>query len=466
MSEHVDVVVVGARVAGSPLAALLARRGLRVAVLEQATFPRNTLSSHVIQSDSISFLDRLGVIDRIHGTQAPLTQCIDARVEDVRVVADIPRRPGDLGGGACIRRHILDPIVAEAAAEAGADVRMATKVTGLLKKDGRVVGVSATHNGTSFNIRARLVVGADGRGSTVAKHVGARQYNDIENQRAYYWTYFEGADISSSPTFVFHRWKDRFVIAAPADNGLYMVGVSPETAEREQFRRDLDGRLMNHALSCEPVARALARAQRASKIYGIVRFKSYFREAHGPGWVLVGDAGHFKDPAVGRGIGDAFLQVERLAPVIPSALDGPPEELRRALTSWASWRDREFAGHYWLGVDFGKAGAISPIFPEVVRLIHADGDTARFVELLSHRCRPRELLTPSVVMRATAHLLARRDSKRGAVLRTLASTGSDELYRRWIERQPRFARDGNHEQTQTSARRESRPVSMQAATLT
>src|SRR5207302_4673919 len=138
------------------------------------------------------------------------------------------RRPGDVGGGACIRRLVFDPILADAAAENGAEVLMATKVTGLLQERGRVCGVRVTRNRSEYELRARLVVGADGRSSTVAKLVGARKYNVVPNERAYYWAYFEDADQSAPPAFTFHRWGDRFVIANPADNGLYMVGVSPE----------------------------------------------------------------------------------------------------------------------------------------------------------------------------------------------------------------------------------------------
>src|SRR5207248_777077 len=101
-----------------------------------------------------------------------------------------------------------------------------------------------------------------------------------------------------------------------------MVGVSPEAVERDAFRSDLERMFMDHVLSCEPVAEIVAGARQTGKIFGILRFDGYFREASGPGWVLVGDAGHFKDPAAGRGIGDAFLQVDALAPTIVEGLGG------------------------------------------------------------------------------------------------------------------------------------------------
>ena len=431
------MVVVGARCAGAPVAAMLARRGLRVVVVEQARFPRNTLSSHVMQADSIGFLDRLGVIESIRATGAPFLSGVDARVEDLRFVADYPLRVDDLGGGACIRRHVLDPILAEAAAGAGADVRMATKVTGLVEEGGRVAGVRVTHGRSAMELRADLVIGADGRNSTVAKLCGARDYNVTQSQRAYYWTYFDSADLSAEPRFVFHRWGDRFVIAAPADNGMYMVGVSPEATEREQFRRDLEGSFMDHVLSCEPVATLLGEPHRAAKIFGIVRFSGYFREAAGPGWVLVGDSGHFKDPAAGRGIGDAFRQVEMLAPAVTAGLGGSGG-MGPALARWGRWRDDEFAEHYWAGADFGRAGPVGQIFSAAIERLSAEGDTGRFLELLSHRVRPSELLTPGSLLRVTGGLL-RRPGQRRAVLGELRTLVGQQVRRHWVNRHPVFA---------------------------
>jgi 2-polyprenyl-6-methoxyphenol hydroxylase-like FAD-dependent oxidoreductase len=121
--EQFDVIVVGARCAGSPLATLLADRGVRVAVVEQATFPRDTLSTHFIQAQALAFLDRLGVMEKIRATGAPLVGHFDVRQEDLRYVTSIPQRPGDVGGAVSVRRTLLDPILVQAAADAGADVR-------------------------------------------------------------------------------------------------------------------------------------------------------------------------------------------------------------------------------------------------------------------------------------------------------------------------------------------------------
>jgi 2-polyprenyl-6-methoxyphenol hydroxylase-like FAD-dependent oxidoreductase len=226
--ERYDCVIVGARCAGSPLAALLARRGVRVAVVEQATFPRDTLSTHFIHAQALAFLDRLGVIEKIRATGAPLVGRFNARQEDLEYVSPTPQQPGDVGGVASVRRTLLDPILAQAATEAGADLRMASKVTGLVEDQGRVTGVRVAQNGSETTLQARLVIGADGRNSTIASLVGARKYNLTPNERFAYWSFFEGAEPGSDPAVIFHQWGDRLVVAMPADSGRYpSVARSP-----------------------------------------------------------------------------------------------------------------------------------------------------------------------------------------------------------------------------------------------
>src|SRR5690242_3222684 len=120
VAQNFDVVIVGARCAGSPLAALLARQGVNTAVVERATFPRDTLSTHIFQADGLAFLDRLGVTDKLRATGAPFITRTNGRTEDFQFNIAWPQRPGDVGGAASIRRTVLDPILVGAAEESGA----------------------------------------------------------------------------------------------------------------------------------------------------------------------------------------------------------------------------------------------------------------------------------------------------------------------------------------------------------
>jgi len=436
--HHFDVVIVGARCAGSPLAALLARAGLRVAVVEQATFPRDTLSSHVIQADALRFLSRLGVLSEVSATGARIMRAIDLRLEDVRVQGDYPSVGGSEGGAICVRRFVLDPILAGAAERAGAELWMGTRVVSLVREAGRVAGVRAARAGLDFELRAPLVVGADGRRSLVAEQVGARRYHLLENERAYYWSFFEDADHSGVPTFAMHRWADRFVFGGPADHGLYIVGVSPEAGELEAFKRELRGSFMDHVQSCGPVAERLVSARLATKIFGIRRYTTYFRESAGPGWVLLGDAGHFKDPAIGRGIGDAFVQAERLSGAIVTGLARQRSELDRNLSEFVRWRDRWSISHYWMGADIGTAGPLAAPVPEVARLMSGRGRLDELLRLFSHDAQVSEVYTVPRILEASGRLLLTRRRDRRALAGELGSLALTQAQRRWVERHPAF----------------------------
>jgi flavin-dependent dehydrogenase len=282
-------------------------------------------------------------------------------------------------------------------------------------------------------------VGADGRNSTVAGLVGSRKYNVTPNRRAFYWAFFENADLGEEPTFTFNRWADRFVLAIPADSGLYQVLVSPEVAQLGPFKSNLEESFMEHAMSAEPVGRALQGARRVGKFFGMVRWNGFFREASGPGWVLAGDAGHFKDPAPGRGISDAFVQVEALAPRIAQGLAGTPDDLDRELAEWGDWRDRDFAAHYWFGYDFGDAGPVPTVLPTIIGRLQARGKLDQVFQIQNHRMEPSQVLTPPRLLGATARVLARPGTDRRAVLSEVGKLMSDDLKRRRLNRKPVFA---------------------------
>ena len=458
MSEQTDVIVVGARCAGSPLAALLAREGVRVTVLERASFPSDTLSSHLFEADALAFLDRLGVIERLRATGAPMLMRTDTRVEDVELAIELPRLPGDPGGIASVRRTLLDPILADAARQAGAEVHTGAQVVGLIEHGGRLAGVRVRQDGNETELLGRLVVGADGRHSTVARLAGARRYNVTPNQRLLFWRFFENAQ--AEPAFLSHRWDQHFILGLPSDSGLYQVLIWPELGERAAFQGDRDKAFMQHARLCEPIADAIAGAEPVGNAIGAFSFEGFFREASGPGWVLCGDAGHFKSPAPGRGIGDAFLQAESLASTIAGALGGSDPELDRAMERWGGWRDHEFAEHYWLAYDFEEAGAVPALLVEILRRLQQQGKGWMFFDVLNHRVRPSSLLTPPRALGASTRLLARPGTDRRALLAELGSLGAREVRRRWLNRRPAYVSESSRDQgAQGDAALQDRPAS-------
>jgi 2-polyprenyl-6-methoxyphenol hydroxylase-like FAD-dependent oxidoreductase len=311
----------------------------------------------------------------------------------------------------------------------------------LIEEDGRVAGVRYTRAGREHEVRARLVVGADGRNSTVAKLCRGRYYRDpTPSRRLLYWAFFEGACPEGVPTFLSYRVGDRFILAIPADSGRYQVVIGPDESEWPSFSADLPGEFMRYASACESVAAALDGAKRVGKIHRSGKWKGYFREASGPGWVLIGDAGHFKSPAPGRGIGDAFLlQADKLAPVIADALHGSDQRIDRAMRRWGRWRDREFAEHYWIAYDFEDTAPVPPVLVEVLRRLQQQGKAGLLFEILNHRIRPSRVVTPPRVLRAVANLLATGEVDRRALLSEVAQLGARDIKRRWWNRHPVYA---------------------------
>lgn len=443
MDRPYDAIIVGARCAGAPLAILLARAGLSVGLVDRATFPSDTLSTHVFQNEGVAVLDRLGVLDAVRSSGAPWLEAIDLRVESLEVQHRLPRRPGDPGPWVCVRRPALDDALVSAAAEAGADVLTGQAVTDLVDAGGRASGVATKGDHGEVVLSAPLVVGADGRNSVVARHTGARAYNLIPSQRIGCWGYYEGAVRSDPATVLLHRWDEEAVLACPTDGGLHLVAVLPPLERRESYRDDPDAAFDADVARCPALAPVLDGAKRVGPLRRMMRWTGYLRESAGPGWVLVGDAGHFKDPTPGQGISDALRQAEKLAPAIVAGLDGSAD-LDESLTAWWRWRDDDAAEMAWFAGDLGRGGRVPPVLVEILTSLHEHGDFAEFLEIFAHRVAPSAVLTPPRMMAATSRLLARGDAPRSQILRQTKDIIAQDVHRKRLNHKPAYADQSDH----------------------
>jgi len=416
-SERFDVVVVGARCAGSPLATFLARAGFRVCVIDQVGFPSDTLSTHMFQISGIEVLERLGVLNAVMQSGAPPVSDCYMKFEDVEMSGSPRLRESDVRiPMLCVRRVSLDVHLVDMARQSGVDVRLQTRLIELIKENDRVVGVRVEgRDGTVSKLSADLVVGADGRLSTVAQLVGARRYHVTQSERMSSWTYLRGVPHLPVEKLYYHRLGDDFVVAAPADDGLFLVILCPSVEYFNAFRADSDNWFWKTVGRCPPLADALSNAKRDSKFRGLKRFEGFFREAAGPGWVLVGDSGHFKDPTPGQGISDALRQVERLSAAIVRGF-GKPAQRDAELRRWWRWRDADALQHYWFAADIGKRGTISPVRLEMLRRVAKDDELRKdFLDIFFHRRRPRQLFGPAALASATARTLINRSTRPGAL---------------------------------------------------
>jgi len=357
-----DVIVVGARCAGSPTAMLLARRGYKVLAVDRATFPSDTLSTHVIHPPGIAALARWGLLERLAATACP---AIDTYVFDFGPFA-ISGSPGANGAVAYApRRTVLDKLLVDAAAAAGAEIREGFSVEELVFEDGRVVGLRGHgEHGETVTERARVVIGADGRHSSVARAVGASSYNEKPPLLCGYYSYW--ANLPMDGRFETYIRPNRGFAAAPTHDGLTMVVGGWPYAEFEQRKQDLEASYLALFDHVPEFAERIRGATRVARIAGSP-VSGYFRTPSGPGWALVGDAGYNKDPITAQGIQDAFRDAELVADAVDASLSGAqPFEI--AMESYRRTRDEHVAPMFELTC---MLATLEPPPPEMQRMLGA-----------------------------------------------------------------------------------------------
>ena len=340
-TTHHDVVVVGGRCAGAATAMLLAAQGHDVVVVDRVDLPRDTLSTHAIARGGVVQLARWGLLDGVLAGGAPAVREVTFALDGQEV--RLPLR--DLAGVDLLvapRRWSLDALLLDAARAAGATTRTGVRITGLVRRpSGRVVGVRGHGvGGDGVELRARYVVGADGWRSTTAGLVGARATRAFRSGVSHYYAYVDGLDARG---FEFHVASQGYAGVFPTHDGQSCVWLSRPTRWLEPVRRAGDrraGALLAGLADVAPtLADRLREAHVASPVRGCVALPSFVRDAFGPGWALVGDAGYHRDPISGHGITDAFRDAELLAAAVHGALRDPAEE-GAALAAYQSARDQ------------------------------------------------------------------------------------------------------------------------------
>lgn len=420
--ECADAVVVGARPAGSAAATALARAGRRVVALERGHFPSDTLSTHLLFAGGVAELARVGALDRVSALGAP--RMPEALMTGAGEEVHARYTPVDgIDYGLCVRRVGLDAALVETAREAGAEVREHARVTGLVKDGGRVAGVHyEDQEGHARELRAPLVIGADGRRSTVARLVGAtRPYRSNANGRACFFAYLE--DGRPEWRGVAAQWREgrELGTAFPCDGGLVLVLLMPPRQRADDFGSGALEREWERTVAGMPGLRErLEGCTRVSKVRSAIDTTSYFRRSSGPGWALPGDAGHFKDPVTAQGIRDALrygrLLGEAAAPVLedPAALD-------RALARWERRRERECLETYAWTNGLGRAEPMSALEAELYAAAARDPALARRVlDVFARTLRPSEAVNARTALALTRRALGREGADRRSVLRAVS----------------------------------------------
>jgi 2-polyprenyl-6-methoxyphenol hydroxylase-like FAD-dependent oxidoreductase len=302
---------------------LLARAGARVLLVDRATFPSDTISGHAIKRPGVAYLKRWGLLDGVLATGCPPLYKLTLSVGD-KVLPGPPITPDTLPVVGP-RRTILDAILVQAAAAAGVDVQEGTSVSQVLHDEGQVVGIEASDpSGRPLRARAPIVIGADGKQSSIAHQVGA-EYEHFQPSVSFaYFSYWSGY---TSDGVAMYFGPGRAAGLLPTHDGQAMAFVQCRWTDRHAFRADPLGNYLTTLRTFPAIAEALRGATHEGPLRGMLDLPAFFRRSYGPGWALAGDAAHHKDPIIARGITDAFRDAELLSRAVGAGLGGETDLL-------------------------------------------------------------------------------------------------------------------------------------------
>ena len=401
MQTTYDAIIVGARCAGSPTAMLLARKGHRVLVVDRATFPSDTVSSHVLHPLGAAALARWGLLDRLAATGCPP---IHTYAFDFGPFT-LSGSPGttDAPVAYCVRRTVLDKLLVDAAGESGAEMREGFTVEELLVEDGRVVGIKGrSKGGVTVTERANIVVGADGRHSLVAEAVRPDQYHEKPPLLAGYYTYWSGLPMDGR--FETYIRAHRGFAAAPTNDGLTLTVGGWPYAEFEANKKDVEGHFLKMFDLAPEFSQRISRATRVAPFAG-APVPNFFRKPYGPGWALVGDAGYNKDPITAQGITDAFRDAELCASALDQAFTGG-RSFDEAMGEYQRTRDEHARPMYEFTCQLATLEPPPPQMQQLFGAIHGNQKAMDgFVQVNAGTVSPAEFFSPANIgtIMAAAH---------------------------------------------------------------
>jgi flavin-dependent dehydrogenase len=358
-----DAIIVGARCAGSPTAMLLAQKGYKVLMVDRGSFPSDIMSGHVLHPPAVAALQRWGLLDAVKDTNCPPSTVASFDLGELVLTGTPPPADG-IAEWYCCRRTKLDKILVDAAVAAGAELRENVTVEDLVWENGAVTGIRTRGGSGNVTENARIVIGADGQHSFVAKAVEAPVYNEVPAVSFGYYTYWSGID--QQDLCVLQR-GDRAMGIAPTNDGLHIVFYQAPIDQFREHRTDIEGHYLA-AMSRAPwLMEKLSKGRREERFTGSADLQNFFRKPYGPGWALAGDAGYHKDPLTAQGIKDAFLGAEMLAEAIDDGFSGR-RPLEGALAGYEQQRNEDVGPMYQFTVDMAS---FNPPTPEQQQLFGA-----------------------------------------------------------------------------------------------
>jgi 2-polyprenyl-6-methoxyphenol hydroxylase-like FAD-dependent oxidoreductase len=355
-STHYDAVIVGASLAGCTTAILLGRAGARVALVEKQPDPGafKRICSHFIQASGVPTIERLDLLEPIMDAGG-----VRSGVRAWTRWGVIAAPPEHSSPAVNLRRELLDPIVRRAAAETpGVELRLGHAATALTRSGKGFDGVVVVdREGEETELRARLVVGADGRDSQVAKLAGVKEKTPPHNRFAY-GGYFEGPMPEGAPDTTIWFGDPHWIAAFPTDNGQIFYAAMPTKARLPEFKTDPEKALVEFVASF-PDAPPIRSARLVGDVLGKIDMTNRVRTVTAPGLALVGDAALAADPLFGVGCGWAFQSGEWLSDAVAPALAGE-ESLAQGLKRYRRRHAKQLRGHAFFIHDYSNGRRLNP----------------------------------------------------------------------------------------------------------
>ena len=385
-----DAIVVGARCAGSPTAMLLARQGHRVLLVDRASFPSDTLSTHLIHAPGVAALRRWGLLDQVVATGCPPVETYSFDFGPFTIKGSPPPSDG-VAMAYAPRRTVLDKILVDAAAAAGAEVRERFTMEDVVVEGGTVVGIRGHGAGGKTVLeRARVVIGADGRNSHVARTVSPEQYNAKPMLQWSYYTYWSGLPVDGFDVVI---RPDRGWAAVPTNDGLTALVVGWPYAESSAYKADVEANYLKTLELAPGVAERVRAATREERFSGGA-VANFFRKPFGPGWALVGDAGYTKDPITAQGISDAFRDAELCAAALDDTFSGG-RSFDDAMASYHQRRDAAVLPIYDVTTKLATLEAPPVETQQLMRAVHGNRDAMdAFAGITAGTVSPVEFFDP------------------------------------------------------------------------
>jgi 2-polyprenyl-6-methoxyphenol hydroxylase-like FAD-dependent oxidoreductase len=337
-----DVVIVGASLAGCAAAIFFGRQGARVALVDKQPDPRafKRICTHFIQGPTIPTIERLGLLEPMLAAGA-----VRSHLRSWTAWGWIDPPAESASRGVNLRREQLDPIVREAAAATpGVELALGRSAQALLREGSAVCGVVTRNTaGEETELRGRLVVGADGRGSQIAALAGIG-VKTLPNNRFIYAAHYEGVRPAGAPDGAIWILDPSWAAVFPTDGDLVLLAAMPTKERLPEFRHDPEAALLSFMAEL-PEGPSLREARRVGPLVGKLELENRVRKKPtAPGLALVGDAALATDPLFGVGCGWAFRSAEWLADSVAAAMRGE-EALGRGLTRYRRRRASELRGH-------------------------------------------------------------------------------------------------------------------------